>query len=108
MRALRRFTVRASLPEPLAALGTLATNLRWTWHQPTQDLFASVDPGLWAESGDPLRLLSVVAPDRLEALSRDEQFLAHARALADDLHRYTTGPPGWRAWPSPTHASSWA
>ncbi|TQM83151.1 starch phosphorylase [Saccharothrix saharensis] len=92
MRALRRFTVRASLPEPLAALGTLATNLRWTWHQPTQDLFASVDPELWAESGDPLRLLSVVAPDRLEALSRDEQFLAHARALADDLHRYTTGP----------------
>ncbi|XVS63368.1 alpha-glucan family phosphorylase [Actinosynnema sp. CA-299493] len=92
MRALRRFTVRASLPEPLAALGTLATNLRWTWHPPTQDLFASVDPELWAESGDPLRLLSVVAPERLEALSRDEQFLAHARALADDLHRYTTGP----------------
>ncbi|MFD0207162.1 MULTISPECIES: alpha-glucan family phosphorylase [Saccharothrix] len=92
MRALRRFTVRASLPEPLAALGTLATNLRWTWHQPTQDLFASVDPESWAESGDPLRLLSVVAPERLEALSRDEQFLAHARALADDLHRYTTGP----------------
>ncbi|MFI9010248.1 alpha-glucan family phosphorylase [Actinosynnema sp. NPDC053489] len=92
MRALRRFTVRASLPEPLAALGTLATNLRWTWHQPTQDLFASVDPELWAESGDPLRLLSVVAPERLEALSRDEGFLAHAHALADDLHRYTTGP----------------
>ncbi|WP_367136061.1 alpha-glucan family phosphorylase [Saccharothrix sp. HUAS TT1] len=92
MRALRRFTVRASLPEPLAALGTLATNLRWTWHQPTQDLFASVDPDLWAESGDPLRLLSVVAPERLDALARDEQFLAHAHALADDLHRYTTGP----------------
>ncbi|ONI83361.1 glycogen phosphorylase [Saccharothrix sp. ALI-22-I] len=92
MRALRRFTVRASLPEPLAALGTLATNLRWTWHQPTQDLFASVDPELWVDSGDPLRLLSVVAPERLDALSRDEQFLAHARALADDLHRYTTGP----------------
>ncbi|MEU4741326.1 alpha-glucan family phosphorylase [Actinosynnema sp. NPDC023658] len=92
MRALRRFTVRASLPEPLAALGTLATNLRWTWHQPTQDLFASIDPELWVESGDPLRLLSVVAPERLDALSRDEQFLTHARALADDLHRYTTGP----------------
>ncbi|WP_033437504.1 alpha-glucan family phosphorylase [Saccharothrix sp. NRRL B-16314] len=92
MRALRRFTVRASLPEPLTALGTLATNLRWTWHQPTQDLFASVDPVLWADSGDPLRLLSVVAPERLDALSADEQFLSHARALADDLHRYTTGP----------------
>ncbi|MFT7840094.1 alpha-glucan family phosphorylase [Saccharothrix sp. BKS2] len=91
MRALRRFTVRASLPEPLAALGTLATNLRWTWHQPTQDLFASVDPGLWEAGEDPLRLLSEVAPERLEELSRDERFLTHLHALADDLHHYTTG-----------------
>ncbi|MFD9741898.1 alpha-glucan family phosphorylase [Umezawaea sp. NPDC059074] len=93
MRALRRFTVRASLPEPLSSLGTLATNLRWTWHPPTQDLFASVDPQVWSEvGGDPLRLLSVVSPERLERLSRDEQFLSHARALADDLDRYTQGP----------------
>jgi starch phosphorylase len=93
MRALRRFTVRASLPEPLAALGALATNLRWTWHPPTQDLFASVDPQVWNEvGGDPLRLLSQAAPDRMDALARDEHFLAHVHALSDDLIRYTTGP----------------
>ncbi len=44
VKALRRFTVRAHLPERLAALGTLSTNLRWSWHPPTQDLFASIDP----------------------------------------------------------------
>ncbi|WP_199439219.1 alpha-glucan family phosphorylase [Umezawaea beigongshangensis] len=93
MRALRRFTVRASLPEPLASLGVLATNLRWTWHPPTQDLFASVDPTVWNDTGgDPLRLLSEVAPERLELLASDEQFLTRCRALADDLERYTTGP----------------
>ncbi|MGH3803857.1 MAG: DUF3417 domain-containing protein, partial [Pseudonocardiaceae bacterium] len=43
MRALRRFTVRAQLPGTLAPLEMLATNLRWTWHPPTQDLFASLD-----------------------------------------------------------------
>jgi starch phosphorylase len=93
MRALRRFTVRASLPEPLTALGTLATNLRWTWHPPTQDLFASVDPQVWQETGgDPLRLLSEVAPERLAALAEDERFLGRCQALAEDLDRYITGP----------------
>ena len=67
MRALRRFTVRASLPEPLSALSTLATNLRWTWHPPTQELFSSIDSRVWSEvGGDPLRLLSVVAAGRLD------------------------------------------
>ncbi|HET6257087.1 MAG TPA: DUF3417 domain-containing protein, partial [Pseudonocardia sp.] len=47
MRALRRFTVRAQLPASLAPLQTLATNLRWSWHPPTQDLFAALDPEAW-------------------------------------------------------------
>ncbi|MBA8825239.1 starch phosphorylase [Saccharopolyspora lacisalsi] len=93
MRAVHRFNVRAHLPEPLAALGTLATNLRWSWHPPTQDLFASVDPEVWsAVGGDPLRLLAEVPADRLERLARDEEFLARARAVDDDLRRYLTVP----------------
>ena len=41
--------MRPVLPGPLAALGDLATNLRWSWHHPTQDLFASIDPEVWEE-----------------------------------------------------------
>ncbi|WP_460954922.1 alpha-glucan family phosphorylase [Parasphingorhabdus pacifica] len=93
MRAVHRFTVRAHLPEPLAALGTLATNLRWTWHPPTQDLFAAVDPELWSEVGaDPLRLLAEVPAERLSRLADDEDFLARTRAVDDDLRRYLTVP----------------
>ncbi|WP_189053124.1 alpha-glucan family phosphorylase [Longimycelium tulufanense] len=92
MRAVRRFTVRAHLPEQLAALGTLATNLRWTWHPPTQDLFAAVDPEVWERvGGDPLRLLAEVPAERMAGLARNENFLARTRALADDLRRYLTG-----------------
>jgi starch phosphorylase len=40
MRAIRRFTVRTALPEPLAPLGDLVMNLRWSWHPETSDLFA--------------------------------------------------------------------
>ena len=82
MRALRRFTVRAQLPAPLAPLETLATNLRWTWHQPTQDLFAALDEHTWAAvSGDPVRLLGEIAPRRLSTLAADETVVARTAGL---------------------------
>ena len=93
MRALRRFTVRPGLPEPLADLRTLATNLRWTWHPPTQELFAAVDPTVWSRvENDPLRLLSEVPADVLDRLAADEAFLAKVKAVAADLRHYLTGP----------------
>ena len=44
MKALRSFTVRPTLPEPLAPLERLAMNLRWSWDERTRDLFRWVDP----------------------------------------------------------------
>ncbi|MGH3913260.1 MAG: alpha-glucan family phosphorylase [Pseudonocardiaceae bacterium] len=93
MRALRRFTVRAQLPGPLAPLEMLATNLRWTWDPPTQDLFASLDERTWeAVEGDPVRLLGEVPTERLTALAADEAVVARTRVLADDLRRYLEEP----------------
>jgi starch phosphorylase len=92
MKAVRRFTVRAGLPEQLSELGTLATNLRWTWHPATQDLFAAIDPEAWERLGDPLRLLAEVPAERLEALAADPAFLARAGAVSDDLRRYLSAP----------------
>jgi glycogen phosphorylase len=85
--------VRASLPPELAALSDLVMNLRWSWHQETSDLFASVDPELWREcGGDPVRLLGAVSPARLSALSRDKRFLRRLSDAHDDLADYLTQP----------------
>ncbi|ANY05684.1 alpha-glucan family phosphorylase [Pseudonocardia sp. HH130630-07] len=93
MRALRRFTVRAQLPGPLAPLQTLATNLRWTWHAPTRDLFASLDPGVWQACGqDPVRLLGEIPNSRLAELAADETVAAQVAELSADLDRYLTEP----------------
>ncbi|AFM18476.1 alpha-glucan phosphorylase [Mycolicibacterium chubuense NBB4] len=93
MKALRRFTVRAHLPERLAALERLSVNLRWSWDKPTQDLFESIDPELWRLVGsDPVGLLGQVGPARLEDLSRDEAFVSRLDALAADLDNYLTRP----------------
>lgn len=93
MRAIRRFTVRPVLPASLSALTELAGNLRWSWHPPTQDVFAEVDDELWVSSGhDPVRLLGAVGADRLEQLAADDAFLARLAAARADLERYLTEP----------------
>lgn len=91
MRAIRRFTVRPVLPEPLAALGTLAGNLRWSWHGPAQDVFAGVEPSLWERvEHDPVRLLGEVSRSRLDELAVDEVFLERLGEAQRDLDRYLT------------------
>ncbi|MFJ2516539.1 glycosyltransferase family 1 protein [Streptomyces griseoviridis] len=92
MKAIRRFTVRPVLPEPLQPLSDLARNLRWSWHAETRDLFQSVDPERWAASDrDPVRLLGSVPPARLAELAQDRRFLRRLTAAADDLDDYVRG-----------------
>ncbi|ORA67451.1 glycogen phosphorylase [Mycolicibacterium elephantis] len=93
MKALRRFTVRAHLPERLAALERLSINLRWTWDKPTQDLFATIDEDLWRQVGcDPVALLGQVSPGRLDELAADESFLGRLDSLVADLDDYLSRP----------------
>ncbi|MFF3765021.1 alpha-glucan family phosphorylase [Streptomyces sp. NPDC001922] len=93
MKAIRRFSVRPVLPEPLRPLSELARNLRWSWHPETRDLFQAVDPDGWsAAGGDPVRLLGSVSAARLTALAADRRFLRRLTAAADDLEDYLSGP----------------
>ncbi len=81
------------MPEPLAPLGELVTNLRWSWHTPTQQVFASVDAEVWEQvRHDPVRLLGEVPNGRLVELADDAGFLDQVRAAHDDLQRYLTEP----------------
>lgn len=89
MRAIRRFVVQPVLPEPLRPLEELATNLRWSWHQGTRELFRAVDPKLWDAVGhDPIRLLSQVDPARLQKLSADPKFVRNLDRAREDLAEY--------------------
>jgi starch phosphorylase len=100
VRALRRFTVRLALPEPLSPLADLVMNLRWSWHHPTQDLLASIDPDVWERVGrDPVDLLAEVAPSRLAELAADQVFLARLAEAAADLDRYCTEPRWYQSLP---------
>src|SRR5262245_38427699 len=93
VKALRRFNVRAHLPDRMSALDRLSINLRWSWDKATQDLFSSVDPELWQHVGcDPVALLGQVSPKRLDELAVDDSFLRRLDELAADLDNYLTRP----------------
>ncbi|MFL6158048.1 MAG: alpha-glucan family phosphorylase, partial [Marmoricola sp.] len=92
MRAIRRFTVRPVLPPALAGVLELATNLRWSWHPPTQDVFAAMDARAWEESGhDPVKLLGALPASRLDELAEDAGFAGLLARAQADLHEYLTG-----------------
>ncbi|WP_408896087.1 alpha-glucan family phosphorylase [Nocardioides sp. R1-1] len=91
MRAIRRFTVRPVLPDALASLGELAANLRWSWHPPTQALFADIDPELWQAIGhDPVRMLGEVSAQRWSELVADEDYVRRVAEVRADLTAYLT------------------
>src|SRR5215472_10684181 len=95
VRAIRRFTVRVTLPQPLAPLHDLMLNLRWSWHPPTVELFESIDPAAWAASGgDPVAMLGLMRPGQLAALAANGDFLRRLDAAVADLRCYT-GEPRW-------------
>jgi starch phosphorylase len=98
MKALRSFTVRPSLPPELAALETLAMNLRWSWDEQTRDLFRWVDPEQWdASVHDPVRLLGLVSRQRLDSLAADPGFMRFLDEVHTELEGYLSKPRWFQA-----------
>ncbi|MBI4185989.1 MAG: alpha-glucan family phosphorylase [Chloroflexi bacterium] len=65
------------IPQRIARLDELANNLWWSWHEQPRWLFSSLDYQLWRLSDhNPVRLLSEVSPDILQAAAIDRAFLA--------------------------------
>ncbi|MBT2551589.1 alpha-glucan family phosphorylase [Arthrobacter sp. ISL-5] len=93
MKAIRRITVRTVLPAPIAPLARLATNLRWSWHLPTRQLFAGLDAEVWEDSKhDPVTFLGSVTRERLQQLAQDPAVVARVASAAEDLDRYLEEP----------------
>ncbi|MGH2693534.1 MAG: alpha-glucan family phosphorylase [Actinomycetota bacterium] len=93
MKALRSFAVNPSLPEPLEALVSIATNLRWSWNARAVELFGWIDPEAWERAEhDPVRMLGLVSKERLRELCEDGPFIAFLATVGEDLERYLEEP----------------
>ena len=98
MKALRSFAVRASLPERLGVLASIAGNLRWTWDTRTVELFRWIDADTWERCGhDAVKLLGLVSRERYEQLSDDGPFLGFLAGVEEQLHEYLEEPRWYQA-----------
>ncbi|MDQ3939771.1 MAG: alpha-glucan family phosphorylase, partial [Actinomycetota bacterium] len=93
MKALRSFAVRASLPDALGVLLTIATNLRWTWDPRAVDLFRWIDADAWERAGhDPVKMLGLTTKERFLELEQDGPFMSFLATIEEDLQRYLDEP----------------
>ncbi len=63
------------IPKRIGRLGELAHNLWWTWQPDARELFRRLDYVRWRLDHNPVKQLREVAPDRLQLLATDKEFL---------------------------------
>lgn len=81
--------VTRHLPENLSGLEKLSKNLWWCWNESAKDLFKSIDPKVWHNSGhNPLVVLDTVSLKRFRQLAQDEDFLSHMNAVLSEFDTY--------------------
>ena len=97
MPRVHAYHVTPNLPPRLQCLHKLSLNLRWSWNHPAIELFRTLDPDLWEQTGhNPRLILGRIDQRRLSELCVDEAFLAQMDRAAADLDEYLAGA-GWFA-----------
>jgi glycogen phosphorylase len=89
MRPVAKYTVVSTIPEPLQRLQELAYNIHWAWDHEAIDLFRRMDLDLWEETHhNPIQMLGMISQSKLNALARDDGFLAHYERVLSNLDHY--------------------
>ncbi|MGA7802852.1 MAG: DUF3417 domain-containing protein [Gammaproteobacteria bacterium] len=80
------------LPPQLKGLVELAMDLRWDWNHSADQLWKTVDPELWAATGNPWLILESVSGRRLEALTHDSGFRSELERQVKKRQAYLAQP----------------
>lgn len=86
---LSKVPVLPRLPDAIARLEDLAYNLWWSWDSGAQNLYARLDPALWATTNhNPVKLLHSIEQSKLDAAAEDADFIAAYHAVMADFDAY--------------------
>lgn len=85
MTHMQHYTLR-ELPPALSELADLAVDLRWSWNHTSDQLWRTIDPEMWASTGNPWLILEIVSHQRLQELAQDRDFLAELKRQTSARH----------------------
>jgi starch phosphorylase len=89
MLPIHTYNVTPKLPEALEPLREMVFNLWWTWQPDARRLFRDLDHTLWDRTNhNPLRMLQLSRQQRLDEVSRNEDFLREMRAVHARFRAY--------------------
>lgn len=95
---IKSFNVIPNLPDSLKALDELSTNMWFTWNWDAIMMFVGIDEELWHRSHrNPKWILGTLAPERLEALSKDSNFLGRLGEIQKKFEDYMSYKDTWFA-----------
>src|SRR5207245_10986517 len=86
----------------IEALTELTLNLRWAWHHGTDELWAELDPELWALTHNPWVVLQTVSRSKLRDLLARPEYRTRVTSLLAQRRSHLASP----AWFQPTHPQS--
>ena len=96
MKILGRLAVFPTIPQRIGRLHELAYNLWWAWNPDAQILYSTIDPVLWQRTEhNAVRLLAEAAPERLNALADDADYLARYDLVLSEFDRYMAAEETW-------------
>ena len=82
----------AEVPKALARLRDLSTNLWWCWHDKAKALFMAINPQLWSECRNPIRVLEEADPERLNYLIYNEEYMRLYDEVLAEFDAYMAEP----------------
>jgi starch phosphorylase len=89
----RDIHVHAELPGRLRPLEEIAHNLWWVWNEDAKDIFETLDPKEWENSGkNPVVLLQNLRSEITENLLKNDEFMERIRCVYERFGNYMNAP----------------
>ncbi len=96
------------LPDRIFRVSELAYDLWWSWNPQAREVFRQLDYPLWRLTAhNPVRMLRVMSPERLEQAAQDSSFLGIYDSAIRDLDKARSAGNTWwtREFPDLTPCS---